>query len=224
MDISTRRTTEPLLASGRRHRAGRAIDREPRPAASLRLHAGRAATDAVRDSSGEGAGDARSGVLAVNGDGRVAWLLKTTFSELNGEVSPDGRWLVYQSNQSGQFEIYARPFPGVDEGRLLVSTGPGWYRSWAQSGRELFYVAPDGSLMGVPVDLGQAGASFGLREPVKLVEGRGYFSAAATPSLGRTYDATPDGTRFLRIKRQNLTRMLVLFVRVSSFSGTGSKS
>ena len=54
--------------------------------------------------------------------------------------------------------------------------------------------------MGVPVDVGQAGASFERGEPVKLVEGQGYFSAAGTASLGRTYDVTPDGTRFLRIK------------------------
>ena len=93
------------------------------------------------------------------------WLLKTPFSELNGEVSPNGRWLAYQSNESGQFEIYVRPFPGVDEGRFVVSTGGGRQPSWAQSGRELFYVAPDGSLMGVPVDLGQAGASFVKANP-----------------------------------------------------------
>jgi eukaryotic-like serine/threonine-protein kinase len=140
------------------------------------------------------------GVLPVNGDRRVAWLLKTTFSELNGEISPNGRWLAYQSNESGQFEIYVRPFPGVDEGRWVVSTGGGQQPLWARSGRELFYLAPDGSLMGVPVDVGQAGASFERGEPVKLVEGQGYFSAAGTPNLGRTYDVTPDVTRFLRIK------------------------
>ena len=64
--------------------------------------------------------------------------------ESNGEVSPDGRWLAYQSNESGREEVYVRPFPNVETARRQVSTGGGTRPLWSRNGRELFYyVAPD---------------------------------------------------------------------------------
>lgn len=64
--------------------------------------------------------------------------MKTPFNEENGEVSPDGRWLAYQSDESGQFEIYVRPFPKVAGGRWLISTAGGVQPLWARNGQELF--------------------------------------------------------------------------------------
>ena len=62
--------------------------------------------------------------------------------ELNAEISPDGRWLAYQSNSSGAFEVYVRPFPDVARGQWQVSTAGGTEPLWARDSRELFYRAP----------------------------------------------------------------------------------
>ena len=115
------------------------------------------------------------------------------------ERDPDGRWLAYEPNESGQFEIYVRPFPAVDQGRWQVSTAGGWQPSWARSGRELFYWAPDGILMAVAVGADRRGASFTAGTPAKLVEGQ-HYTAAGDVNLGRTYAVSPGGRRFLMIK------------------------
>ena len=70
-------------------------------------------------------------LLSLAGDREVEALVATEFDELNGEVSPDGRWMAYQSNQSGQYEVYVRPFPNVDDGLWQISTGGGTHPLWA---------------------------------------------------------------------------------------------
>ncbi len=65
-------------------------------------------------------------------------------------MSPDGRWLAYASNESGQYEVYVRPFPNTNDGKWLVSTDGGEEPVWAHSGRELFYKG-GGNLMSVEV-------------------------------------------------------------------------
>lgn len=92
-----------------------------------------------------------------------------------------------------------RPFPNVDQGRWQVSTNGGTEPLWARSGREIFYLAPDGTLMGAPVETPRNGASFVAGPPAALVDGGGYFTGIAN-QLGRSYDASADGSRFLRIK------------------------
>ena len=132
-------------------------------------------------------------VVPLNGDRRATTLLRTRFNELNAEISPDGRWFAYQSNESGQDEVYVRPFPEVGDDRQQVSTNGGTRPVWARNGRELFYLAPDG-LFGVTVAPGPA---FKLGSPLRLINRR-YF--AETAFIGRTYDVSPDGQRFLMIK------------------------
>ncbi|HXI20924.1 MAG TPA: hypothetical protein VNH46_07565, partial [Gemmatimonadales bacterium] len=66
-------------------------------------------------------------------------------------VSPDGRWLAYESNETGRNEIYIRPFPQVESGKWQVSTSGGQAPLWAHSGRELFYVDASRNLIAVPV-------------------------------------------------------------------------
>jgi Tol biopolymer transport system component len=134
-------------------------------------------------------------VLSLEGERSPKALLVTEFSELNGEVSPDGRWLAYQSNESGQFEIYVRPFPNVHEGRWPISTGGGTRPLWAPGGRELFYLSPGGRLMVVPV---QTASSFAAGSAEILFD-EPYF-VGGVGILGRTYDISPDGRRFLMIK------------------------
>jgi serine/threonine-protein kinase len=135
-------------------------------------------------------------LLTLDGTRAVTPLLATPFAERNGDVSPDGRWLAYESNESGQFEIYVRRFPDVEAGKWQVSTGGGTRPLWARSGRELFYRAPDGAVLGARVE-GEA-ARFRTSAPVKLVDGRYFAGESGGP--GRTYHVAPDGTRFLMMK------------------------
>jgi eukaryotic-like serine/threonine-protein kinase len=139
-------------------------------------------------------------VLTLDKDRRVQPLIKTSFTERNGEISPDGRWLVYESNDSGRFEIYVRPFPDVNSGRWQVSNNGGSRALWARNGQELFFVAPDGrSLMRVAVE---RGTTWNASSPRKLLEGP---YVLAVPGIGqRPYDILPDGSRFLVLKPVNV--------------------
>jgi len=119
-------------------------------------------------------------------------LLAEPYSEANGVVSPDGRWLAYQSTESGRDEIYVRPFPNVNSGRWQVSADGGTRPLWSRDGRELFYYVPPGVIMAVPI---ASGGSFTAGTPAVAVKGN-YLS----PQTGRMYDVSPDGRRFLLIK------------------------
>lgn len=75
----------------------------------------------------------------------------TTEDPLDPVISPDGQWVAYQSDESGQPEVYVRPFPAVHTGRWQISTSGGSHPAWSRTGRELFYVAADSHLMAVAV-------------------------------------------------------------------------
>lgn len=133
-------------------------------------------------------------LVHLDGTARTEPLIQTSFEELNAEISPDGRWLAYQSNELGQSEVYVRPFPNVDGGRWQVSTGGGQHPLWARNGRELFYVAErQRALVSVTV---QAGSSFSTGNPAKVLDTPPYLTTAA----GRSYEVSTDGRRFLMIK------------------------
>jgi serine/threonine-protein kinase len=138
--------------------------------------------------------------LTLQGERRAEALVQTAFTERDADISPDGRWLAYASNESGQQEIYVRPFPGVNSGRWQISTGGGRTPLWARNGKELFYRAPDGAVLGVAVEVAD-GANFTAGRPAKLVEGRYFAGATGGAGLGRSYDVSPDGQRFLMIKQ-----------------------
>jgi hypothetical protein len=132
-------------------------------------------------------------LLTLTPTPRVEGLLETPSEEQNGIVSPNGHWLAYESNSgSGRFEIYVRPFP-KGGGDTLVSLAGGIQPLWARSGRELFYIAPDGALMTVPVVESHGTLSPGTA--TRLVARR-YF----TGGVNRGYDVARDG-RFLMIKQ-----------------------
>ena len=126
--------------------------------------------------------------------GDVRPLVRTSFNELNGEISPDGQWLAYESDESGREEVYVRPFPDVDRGRWQISTGGGNRPLWARSGKEFFYRALGGAVMRASVGEGSA---FRAGSPTRLFEGRYEIGSAQS---GRTYDISPDGQRFLMFK------------------------
>jgi hypothetical protein len=76
-------------------------------------------------------------------------LVDTQFTEQNGALSPNEQWLAYESNDTGEFEIYVRPFPAVKSGQWKVSTNGGLQPVWRRDGKELFYRDKFGALMSV---------------------------------------------------------------------------
>jgi serine/threonine-protein kinase len=118
-------------------------------------------------------------------------LVQTTFDERNGEVSPDGHWLAYESNESGDWQIFVRPFPNVNSGRWQVSPKGGTKPKWTTNGRELVFFS-DGFVTSVQVE---TSPTFSSGNPTKLFDTR-YFTGNAE----RTYDVTRDGQKFLMIK------------------------
>ncbi len=108
--------------------------------------------------------------------------------------SPDGRWLAYQSDESGQLEIYVRPFPGPG-GKWQISTEGGTEPLWARNGRELYYRHGD-KMMAVAVE---TKPTFAASKPKLLFEGH-YESGSLAYSFEPNYDVSPDGQRFLMIK------------------------
>ena len=132
-------------------------------------------------------------LLTMSGERVLEPLLSSDFNETNGVISPGGRWLAYQSDESGQYEIYVRPFPNVEDGQWQISNGGGTRPLWAPDGRELFYLAS--GLMAVGVQTEPSFAPGNAEE----VFGGSYFASLRGPS-SLTYDISPDGKRFLILK------------------------
>jgi eukaryotic-like serine/threonine-protein kinase len=121
--------------------------------------------------------------------------LKTPFEERDGQFSPDGKWIAYQSNESGQAEIYIQPFPGQG-GKFQISTNGGAQVRWNKNGRELFYVSLDSKMMAVPVRFSLDGQSLETASPVSLFSVR--IAGGALPGGSRQqYAVSSDGQRFL---------------------------
>jgi serine/threonine-protein kinase len=132
--------------------------------------------------------------VEMTGSRTVTPLMQSPFAERNGIASPDGRWLAYEANDTGQFEIYVRPYPAVDSGRWQVSTGGGTRPLWSRTGEELFYVSPAGAIVRIGVE---RSASWAATTPAVIVK-EGYVTPSGFP--GRSYDVSPDGQRFLMLK------------------------
>jgi Tol biopolymer transport system component len=128
-------------------------------------------------------------LFPVTGDRTPTPFLQTQFDEGNARISPDGRWMAYSSNESGSDGVYVTRFPQPG-GKWSVSPKGGSFPIWRRDGRELFYRAPDGQLMAVPI---AAGADF---QPGVAVPLFNPSAAVGTLGLGTFYDVAPDG-RFL---------------------------
>jgi eukaryotic-like serine/threonine-protein kinase len=152
--------------------------------------------DGTRVVFSEGVGTSDVRMLTLDKDRRIQPLVQTPAAEMNAEISPDGRWLAYQSNDSGQFQIFVRPFPNVNTGHWQVSTGGGAQPVWARNGKELFYLEPNGALMSVRVEQGTA---WSASTPTKLMTGP-YYHGTGSVNTPPTYDVSLDGKRFLMIK------------------------
>jgi serine/threonine-protein kinase len=134
-------------------------------------------------------------VVTLTGRRNGELLLQTASDEANAEVSPDGKWLAYQSDESGRSEIYVRPFPNITAGRWQVSSGGGSRPMWARNGRALFYTTtPLLTLMEVPIE---PGTGFVAGTPRIVLKGPNRYVA---PQYGRPYDVTANGQRFLMLR------------------------
>jgi len=137
--------------------------------------------------SAEGNFDIMAAPLADPAAGRE--FAATPAAEMAPRLSPDGRWIAYQSTETGQFEIFIRSFPGGADKRQ-ASRGGGVRPVWRHDGGELFYVSPDGDIMAAIVT---TTPNLATGSPVKL------FRAPLDPSVGvlTPFDVHPDGKRFL---------------------------
>ncbi len=123
-------------------------------------------------------------LLSMDGSGRTRPLLTTAANEDGAKVSPDGRWMVYQSDESGRTEVYVASFPGLGSKRQ-VSLAGGADARWRSDGRQIQFVAAGGATMGTEVRLGD---DIETAEPVSLVPPSGGF---------RWWAGTTDDGRFI---------------------------
>jgi eukaryotic-like serine/threonine-protein kinase len=142
--------------------------------------------------------------VALQGDRKPSPFLQTPFREDSPAFSPDDRWIAYNSDASGRFEVYVRSFPGPG-GQFQISRNGGWAPRWRSDGKEMFFLALDGTMMAVDVTPGkelQAGVPHALF-PTRLVKG----------SDRHVYAVSRDGKRFLlRVddERQELVPITVV--------------
>ncbi|HEX3747839.1 MAG TPA: hypothetical protein VHW09_28080 [Bryobacteraceae bacterium] len=126
-------------------------------------------------------------------DGRSGPILDTIYVEGYGALSPDGKWLAYQSDQSGSYQVYVQPFDGITRGTkhqyyISNAVGGGEPR-WRADGQELFYITASGRMMSVKVH--PQGEEFQSDPPEPL------FQTRVTPDTWNFYDVDATGQRFL---------------------------
>ena len=129
--------------------------------------------------------------MPMAGERKPLVVVSGPFEERNGQFSPDGRWVAYQSNESGRFEIYVQPFPGPGD-KVKVSIAGGTDARWHPDGKELFFLAPDGTLMAATVRT--VGSTFDPGTPKPLFQTR--TAVGGNANLFPQYAVSRDG-RFL---------------------------
>ncbi len=150
-------------------------------------------------------------VLPMTAEGKSAGqaksYLRTPFNESWGRFSPEPspRWVAYQSDETGQWEVYIRSFP-EPRGKFQISTGGGQYPQWDPGGRELFYVSLDHKLMAASLKLGT--------DSVEPSSPRELFPLPIVDNGFSPYDTAPDGQRFLvrAVPQQQAAKPLTVIV------------
>jgi serine/threonine protein kinase/Tol biopolymer transport system component len=144
-------------------------------------------------------------ILPLEGDRKPYPFMQTKADEGTATFSPDGKWIAYDSKESGKSDVYAAPFPGPGE-RIPISTAGGRDPKWRGDGKEIFYTAEDGKMMAVPI---KAGTALEPGVPIALFETR------TRNKGGWRYDVTPDGQRFLVITKVQEQEALPMTVVVN---------
>jgi eukaryotic-like serine/threonine-protein kinase len=139
-------------------------------------------------------------VLSLRGDPLPRPLVSTRAHEGGGQFSPDGKWVVYASNESGEFQVFLRPFPSPDRKWLVSPRGK--YPIWNRNGKELFY--RDGNKM-MAVDVSIRDGEPVFSSPRVLFEQQYDFGPGQTTP---NYDVSPDGQSFVMVKRESASTRL----------------
>ncbi len=127
-------------------------------------------------------------MLPLFGDGKPFPIVQTAFEERDPQISPDGKWMAYHTNESGRREVYITAFPGGGA-KWQVSTNGGTSAKWRRDGKELFFLDPADKI--VAVDVTASGNAVQLGVPHELFQ---------TVGIQREYgpfDVTADGKKFL---------------------------
>jgi eukaryotic-like serine/threonine-protein kinase len=141
--------------------------------------------------------------VPLGGDRKPRMLIDTPYVEDEIHVSPDGRWVAYNADESGPWEVYVARFPGFTAKRQISSDG-GVQPQWSGNGRDLFYLSGDGSMMGVGVT---PGPEFVDSPPSRLFATR----IEPNPNLPQ-YAVTADGQRFLGLEQAQGARNTLTFL------------
>jgi len=152
-------------------------------------------------------------VLIPTMGGKMVRFLSTKSSESNGLISPDGKWVAYASNESGDWEIYVTTFPTA-AGKWQVSRGGATEPRWRADGKELFYIGPKSMLIAVSVD---SQASFASGNPAPLFRTQLRAQVSSTDMF--SYDVTKDGQRFLVNRYAKPAQVAPLHVILNSTAG-----
>jgi serine/threonine protein kinase/Tol biopolymer transport system component len=144
---------------------------------------------------GDGMENQDIAMLSMNEDNVLKPLLDKSYMEIQPQLSPDARWLAYCSDESGENEVYVRPFPEVNSGRWQVSTNGGNSPLWSPDGREIFYLI--GNTEGVMAIEVETEPTFKPGKPRLLFKGN-YVGAA--PADGVPWDIHPDGKRLFMME------------------------
>jgi len=134
-------------------------------------------------------------VLPVSGDKKPFPFVKSPYEEREGQFSPNGKWIAYQSNESGRFQIYVQPFPGPG-GKFQISVNGGAQPRWNKNGKEIFYLSLDSKMMAAPVRLSPDDQALEAGPPVALFAVR--IAGGPLPGISKQqYAVSSDGQRFL---------------------------
>lgn len=131
--------------------------------------------------------------LPTFGDRKLFQVTQGEFGSFRPSLSPNGKWLAYQSSEAGHPEVFAVPFPRGN-GKWLVSSNGGFWPRWSPDGKELFYISPDYKLMSAEVT--DRGASLDIGKVQELFQTYPAFTATSF------YDVAPDGKRFIVVSRK----------------------
>src|SRR3989441_7824028 len=153
------------------------------------------------DVSSPGSGD----ILAIRPgiDTAPVPVVATTFTEMSPALSPNGRWLAYVSNETGEDEIYVVPFPNTSAVKWAISAGGGTEPVWSHRGGELFYRAASGDLVAVAIN---TNPRFSLGRSAALFPAAGFTSLR----FGPQYAVAPDDRRFLMIRAGTPDKLIVV--------------
>jgi hypothetical protein len=148
-------------------------------------------------------------VLALDGKQDVRpYLANPAHVETRGVFSPNSRWVAYDSNESGRFEVYVRSFPDPSGGQSKVSINGGSYARWSRDGRELYYLSPAGTLMVLPVNIAADVFTHGTARELF----RTRIAATEMDDVVHPYDVSADGRFLMRVPPQEEVSPITLLL------------